>query len=258
MKILNYHCESYKAFREKTLVQMRPLTLFFGKNNSGKSTLLRLPRLIVHALSGRVRGSFPVKVDELLFGGRFRDLIHGGLAHGSASFGIKVEDNGEMIDLSATVQNVQNMSSVVGEPKEFCVISQFRIDDPEVFLNWEPRSKIIASYKGIGELPFQGLWPEIGRNNPDAPRWSFIKEWKDSFQTLEEQLSHLGPIRDDIPRLFEDSGLPPLGLGGLGAVFRLGQNRDLLDQVSSWFKQNMDGWHIWQIEDPDSIEETGR
>lgn len=244
MKIIEYRCKSYKAFREETRIQIKPLTLLFGKNNSGKSTLLRLPRLILYALSARGRNGFPVKVDELTFGGRFVDLIHGGLTHGSVSLGIVIDDEGERLDLNTTVQNVQNMPPEAGQPKEFCVISHLCIAQPVINLEWEPRSKMVATYKGIGELPFRGLLPDIHRNDPAASDWSFVKDWRERAQFLEEQISHLGPVRDEVPRVLEGGVAPPLGFGGFGAVARLGQNGNLFDRVSSWFQENMDGWRI--------------
>ncbi len=171
-------------------------------------------------------------------------MIHGGLTHGSASFGITIEDEGERLDLDATVQNVQNILPAAGMPKEFCVVSKLHIANPAIHLDWEPRSMVVGSYKGYGEIPFRGILPDIRLNSPVPPNWGFMKEWRERVQLLEEQISHLGPVRDDVPRVMEGGTVPPLGFTGSGAVSRLGQNRNLLDQVSSWFKDHLDGWGI--------------
>jgi len=244
MKVIEFRCKSYKAFREEARIQVRPLTLFFGKNNSGKSALLRLPRLLLRALSTRVRNGFPVKVDELGFAETFRDLTHGGLAHGAASFGIVIEDEGGRLDLAATVQNVQNMLPTAGLPKEFSVVSHLCIVTPAITLDWEPRSQMIAFYQGIGELPFRGLLPEIRGSHPEASKWRFVEEWRERVYTLEDHISHLGPVRGDVPRVFEGGAAPPFGFDGSGAVARLGQDRNLLEQVSSWFQHHLDGWGV--------------
>ncbi|MGH8476065.1 MAG: AAA family ATPase [Methylococcales bacterium] len=123
MKFISFSCSNYKAFRESCDIQVRPLTLFFGKNNSGKSSLLRLPRLLLRTLSARVRNGFPVKVDGLDFAGSFRELSHGGLTHGAASFGIALENQEEFLDMKATVQSVQNPFSIAGQPTELSVVA---------------------------------------------------------------------------------------------------------------------------------------
>lgn len=38
--------EHYRCFREESTLLLRPLTLIYGRNNAGKSALLRLPRLL--------------------------------------------------------------------------------------------------------------------------------------------------------------------------------------------------------------------
>jgi len=244
MKIKFFRCKGYKAFREETVIQVRPLTLFFGKNNSGKSALLRLPRLLLRALSTRARNGFPVKVDELSFGETFRDLTHGGLAHGAASFGIVIENDTKCLDLNVTVQNMQNLLPSPGQPSEFSVVSHLHVKDPAIELEWEPRSQIIGTYHEVGEIPFRGLLPDIRGSHHDAQRWLFVEEWRELVSVLEDHISHLGPVRGEVPRVFEGGAVPPLGLDGSGAVARLGQDRDLLDRASSWFQQHLDGWGI--------------
>lgn len=244
MKIKEFRCKGYKAFRDETQIQVRPLTLFFGKNNSGKSALLRLPRLLLRALSSRARNGFPLNVDDLSFGETFRDLTHGGLAHGSASFGIVIEDEGDRLELDATVQNVQNMPASSDQPKEFNVVSNLHIVNPPINLEWEPRAQIIASYRGIGEVPFRGLLPDMRGRHLDTSMWHFVEPWRERAATFEDHISHLGPIRGDIPRVFEGGASLSLGFEGAGAVSWLGQDRNLLEQTSSWFQKYLDGWGI--------------
>ncbi|MDM8546235.1 AAA family ATPase [Candidatus Venteria ishoeyi] len=244
MKITSFNCKGYKAFRDEAQINLRPLTLLFGKNNSGKSTLLRLPRLLLRALSTRAGRDFPVKVDELDFAGRFCDLTHGGLAHGAASFGFVLNEQEKKLDVQATVQNVQNPFSTDKEHSEFSIVSQLHIEHPQfpLHLEWEPQAKTIASYHGFGEIPFRGLLPDTRSAYKESR--AFIEDWRESVQDFEDRVSHLGPIRSEIPRVFETGVSTPLGFDGAGAVARLDRDRNLLDLVSDWFQQHLDGWRI--------------
>lgn len=246
MKIIKFGCKAYKAFCQDSLIEMRPLTLLYGKNNSGKSSLLRLPRLLLRALSSRTGGTFfPVKVDNLEFASNFRELTHGALAHGSASFLITLEEEQaefeKIFDLSATVQNIQNLFPSDGELSEFSVISKLDIN-AELHLEWEPQNKAQASYRGKGEIPFRGLLPDSRRlKGKGIPNY---EDWREYVQDFENQISHLGPIRSDIPRVFESGMNETLGFDGVGAVSLLGKNRDLLALVSDWIETHLDGWHL--------------
>ncbi|MCP4700115.1 MAG: AAA family ATPase [Gammaproteobacteria bacterium] len=243
MKITAFNCKAYKAFREETRINLRPLTLIFGKNNSGKSTLLRLPRLLLRSLSTHARNGFPLKIDELSFAKSFRELTYGGLAHGTASFGIRLEDEEECLDLQATVQNgfLRNELS-----KEFNVVSHLDIAQPrQLKLVWKPEVEMIAKYNDDQEkIPFRGLLPEVHRNHGKFHEWRFVEDWRERIQAFEEQVSHLGPVRNDMPRVFESGAVRALGFDGAGAIAALGQNSDLSAQVSAWFEKHLDGWSI--------------
>ena len=76
MKLVRIGCEGYKPFKEYQELSLRPLTVLFGKNSSGKTVLLRLARLLLRCFSSRAEHKFPLKVDELSFGASFRDLLH--------------------------------------------------------------------------------------------------------------------------------------------------------------------------------------
>lgn len=42
----------YKAFQDEQMIELRPITLFVGKNSSGKTSLLRLILMLSDALCG--------------------------------------------------------------------------------------------------------------------------------------------------------------------------------------------------------------
>ncbi len=139
-----FGCTNYKPFKSPVTIDVCPLTLFIGRNNSGKSALLRLPRLLLRSLSSRAPragmpfagpqgaigpqgsigssslttpGGFPLEVDGVSFGRTLRDLIHGGAPHGSVAFDFKAShDRLGVLDLSATVDASETtVVSLVGK-----------------------------------------------------------------------------------------------------------------------------------------------
>ncbi|MFJ1240457.1 AAA family ATPase, partial [Yersinia enterocolitica] len=74
--IRNISARNFKAF-EGLDVEIRPITLFLGPNNSGKSSTLALPRLLSQTLH-----SYDNSIPLLLNGymgdfGTFKDIIYG-------------------------------------------------------------------------------------------------------------------------------------------------------------------------------------
>lgn len=75
-----FSCSMYKAFEHEAAVDIAPLTLVFGRNNSGKSALVRSP---IHLLSTLAQADLhrvplPTRVKGVKFGDKFADLVHGG------------------------------------------------------------------------------------------------------------------------------------------------------------------------------------
>lgn len=232
-------CANYKAFKSPVTLEVRPLTLLFGKNNSGKTALLRLIRLLLHALSSEApKNGFPLEVNGLSFGRVFRDLIHGGAPHGAAAFTVQLEaeDSGRL-ELSAKVQNVQVARPRPGEPSESSVISEWELRSPEPrSLVWEPALNALRSYRGEGAVAFRGLLPE-----PRGP-WAFLEPWRTQVDEFLEHVTHLGPVRATARPTYEATAPRPLGLAGEEAISWL--DKELLDQVGAWFEAHLDGWRL--------------
>lgn len=69
--------KNYKLFKEKQTLELKPITVLIGKNNSGKSAVLKLMTLIEGALNGKNDKPFSLENDEVVSGKEFKDLIYG-------------------------------------------------------------------------------------------------------------------------------------------------------------------------------------
>lgn len=60
--------KNYKLFKEEQTLELRPITILIGKNNSGKSAVLKLPTLIAGSLSGEFSQPFETKYEDVRVG----------------------------------------------------------------------------------------------------------------------------------------------------------------------------------------------
>jgi len=68
---------NYKAFGlEANTLLLRPVTILVGKNNSGKSSLLKLLSILATMSDGSSLGPIILKNDSVSLGGRYQDLFH--------------------------------------------------------------------------------------------------------------------------------------------------------------------------------------
>jgi len=68
--------KNYKLFKEEQTLELRPITILIGKNNSGKSAVMKLPTLIAGSLSGKFSQPFETKYQEVRIGLNPEDVFY--------------------------------------------------------------------------------------------------------------------------------------------------------------------------------------
>ncbi|GAB2811395.1 hypothetical protein GCM10022221_06070 [Actinocorallia aurea] len=105
MALLRMAVENYRCFKERQELDLRPITLILGKNNSGKSALTRLPLLLETGL--RTDSTLPLDLDQLGDDPPdFLDLVYGRNPHRSLNLGFTSSYGDSVFDVRATVQNI--------------------------------------------------------------------------------------------------------------------------------------------------------
>lgn len=109
MYLQKLEVERYKAYKDRTILRLFPLTILVGSNSSGKSAIARAAALLAGALSARDDdGPLPLQSLGLTHGVTLHDLLWGHSPHGSlklaASFGERTAE--ETVRLELTVKAV--------------------------------------------------------------------------------------------------------------------------------------------------------
>lgn len=69
--------ENYRVFKHKQQFDIKPITIVFGKNNSGKTALLKLPALLENLFKALQTGIVSANNNGVQLFNEYRDLIYG-------------------------------------------------------------------------------------------------------------------------------------------------------------------------------------
>lgn len=237
MKINRIEFRGYKAFNGSDVnsqfqaFDLAPLTLVFGKNNSGKSAVVRLPRLILGGLECNDGRVLPSEVRGLSFGTNFLELVHGGAFFTRPSFHVVGEHDRRQLDLNVTLFSRD----------------AFAADEPPQVWSYDmkkPRAISTTSPALGGDAPrFLGLLPE-------GDEWD---KWRKAAKTVLDRMVHIGPTRAKILPAYSNDAFSAFGLDGAGAPQALRVDGELADLVADWYETNMDGWRLMLKRDSESF-----
>ena len=226
--------EKYRIFSGKQHLRLAPLTVVFGRNNTGKSAVLRLPMLIRSAMDCGTIDVFEKKESSgVVLCDEYRDVVYG---KGNHAVGLHVVDESGMAEVS-----VKFIAENVGG------VSHSRIEDITVRNGEEVMTASVDDndmlVKGNGEtVAFNGLTPD------SEPEKGMVKS---AFRKIGMAIDYIGPVRWQPSRFIELDAHPDgsSGIDGKTAYTYLvndSQNalHPLLDKVSEWYKNNFRGWRV--------------
>jgi hypothetical protein len=248
--LTSFYVENYRAFRDETKIELRPLTLFFGYNNCGKSSLVRFLPLLANSFSPTAGGPLSLS-SSTLRGASFPDIVHMRPSIEPLQFGLEGKTSGGFpykleyqINYFQKYRLVYIQSLKVTSGNQCLYAATFV---PSEGISGVPSRAQVYDVEGLGTplhqqpLKFGGLVPHNGANLPDGVQSVFDDLvgslgqnsvlWLDAlralparrYQTTGEQPSNLAHDGQNAPLfLIYDSLLP----GG-----------SLLKNVSTWFEK---------------------
>ena len=241
MELRSFSVRRYKGYFEKTTVEIAPLTIFVGANNSGKSALARAVHLLASSLTiskGDAREPLAMKSDGVEHGRTFEDLVHGRSAHGRLSLSAVLAHRNIESSLSVTLQNVLRPS----DPSERQILNwklncgedQIEADRESVDPQSPYRVSVLEGEKEEYQINWRGLFP---RKPHRFPKWidvqaKEIRQWASGVRYLKcprsFQSSHL-TLDEYISSVDEASGAT--------APMILAADDDLKDSVWEWYRR---------------------
>lgn len=214
-------------------LSIRPLTLVFGKNNSGKSTVVRLPRLLLGSMACNDPDIvLPVEVGQLRYGSGFFDLLPNRAFFGRPRFTVRAAHEEQSLELTAMLHAPDAFSG----------------DEPPRMWSYEMRAPEQIQL-GEAQAPMDS-GPRFGGLLPPDTQWD---GWRRAAALLLDNMTHLGPARAAVRDNYVNAQPSRLGLDGVAAPQWLRALPALADAVGEWYQTHMDGWRLSLLRQTDSF-----
>ena len=197
---------SYKLFKSEQELELKPITVLFGKNNTGKSAVSKLPIIISQGLKGEgIKWEYLLENDNensIELGNAFRDLIYNrnefGFLNiefnkGENSFGFSYNENEGFLEIKKNeieILDVENYKSI----KDFVKSEDLDFDVEfidSIRKETEIRySKASEKYKTIGVKGQNAINLLISSSDENSELIKNVSKWiKDNFEGWELDIS---------------------------------------------------------------------
>ena len=247
MNLLKFTIERYKGYAELAEVDLAPLTIFVGSNNSGKTALAQAIQLFAGGLDPSEKENaepLPLKSGEVRHGEVFEDLLTGRAPHGWLNFSAHFMDAGGDLSIAATVQNVVRLSTTsLRQVKKW----SFRSGTKRIILQREQLAEgspysvsIPGEDRSSLQVTWNGLIPNQLEQLPSwiVPRAHALKAWARGVRYLQCP-RHLCPS----PFAPVEAHPHILGPTGWHAPMALAADDELRQSVRAWYRKAF-GVHV--------------
>ena len=199
--------KNYKLFKEKQELELKPITILIGKNNSGKSAVLKLPTIISRSLKGDFVQPIEMDNNGVKVGLSYEDLFYNrSLTNDALEIG--VADENEKLEIA-----------IAGNMKNEIYISQYKFNDIDYPVN---KTNLTGGFKNK-KAKYKTL--KLNFDYID----SFRKFPSAQFSDIHSEYSNIGTSGESAYKLL--------------AQYHNTSNT-ILTEIKKWFKENFEGWKL--------------
>ena len=241
MELRKISFERYKGYAGPVEVELAPLTILVGANNSGKSALAQVIQLLAGGLAPTEKDAsepLPLESGGIRHGETFRDLVTGCPVHGWLTLSATLADHVGELSLSATVRNViapnnRSMRQIsdwqLTTGAERLSATRQGFDDSADYLVSVPETPPERR-----QISWRGLLP---RDPDDLADW--VDEKSEALKNWARGIRYLQCPRNlRQPPFFAAERAPlSLGLNGEDTPLALAGDDSLRESVRDWYRR---------------------
>lgn len=211
--------KNFKLFKNWQELEIKPITILIGKNNSGKTAVLKLPTMISEGLKGNINEAIKLDFDGIKLGSEYSDLV----------YNRKILP-GEFLELE--ISNSTD-DSTFAELKLKVNLPTDMIKEKSEIFEWEYFENNVKLSEKEEASDFKG----------------FIKS-DDKIEDLFLNYDYLKALRtepeEEYP--FKNEEYKKIGLKGENTyqiLIKSTINQDgVFESVSNWYKNNFENWSL--------------
>jgi hypothetical protein len=262
MALVRMALGGYRGFAKRQVIELRPITIVLGRNNAGKSALVRAPVILGTGIG--TDAPEPLDMDRLSedLVDSFTDLVHGSRVHGgSIDVELGVDTAIGHVKLSARVLHLSDHHTQVVEALELSLNGaqlcqlEWDLDDPPVHPLTYTVSVGDRIWVGV-PVTFRGLLPASLGVGPPADVTVTLSRVVAALTEAYPTVRYLGPFRDRPHRRYRLPGRMRTEVGTAGEFaagilasdLARGGGR-LLKQVNADLGDHLPGWRVDVIPD---------
>ena len=241
MELREFSVERYKGYAELAKVELAPLTILVGSNNSGKTALAQVIQLLAGGLAPLGEDTsepLPLESGGIRHGETFEDLVTGRTVHGRLRLSAGLADGSSELSLSATVRNV--VAPARPSERQISHWSLRRGGDEIVVQRqgFDERSPYQVCVSGAEQAPRQIGWRGLIPGHPDnLANWAGAQV--DALRAWARGVRYLQCPRSLLASPFTRVEHSPrvLGPNGQDTPLALAADDELRKSVREWYRR---------------------
>lgn len=225
--------KNFKLFKEEQTLEIRPITIIIGKNNSGKSAIMKLPTLIAGSLEGKFRQPLRVDNNGIKLGLSYEDLVYNRSLINSLELSVSSETEKLKVSIISDFRNnVSLYKHIYNEQMTDLSSSKMygflknREAYKTLFLNYDytgpfreiPKSNYPTNFDDYDKIGIRGenAYP-ILIQNANTEMFTAISDWyKENFEGWGLKVSQISGLTHNFEIGLEHDNLAPINLVNVG------------------------------------------
>lgn len=211
--------KNFKLFKNWQELEIKPITILIGKNNSGKTALLKLPTMIGESLKGNINEAVKLKFDGIKIGSEYSDLVYNRKILPGDFLELEISnspDDSTFAELNVKISLPKDMS------KEKSEIN-----------HWEYFENNLKVFEKDNNSEFKGFV----RNNVESEDLTLNFDYIEALRTKPKEFYEL-----------KSEEIKKIGLTGENTYDILIKSQikqdGVFNNVSNWYKENFENWYL--------------
>lgn len=211
--------KNFKLFKNWQTLEIKPITILIGKNNSGKTAVLKLPAMIGESLKGNINEAIKLEFDGIKIGSEYGDLAYNRKILPGEFLELEISNSPDDSTFAQLNVKISLPTDMIKEKSEVVYREYF-----------ENNLKI---FEKENDSDFKGFI----RNNQ-------------KFEDLFVNYDYLKALRTEPEEeyVYKNEEFKKIGLKGENTYLILIKSKinqdEVFENVSNWYKNNFESWAI--------------